>query len=463
MKTIKQIVQVGLMLLLLSPAVSCKKYLSDVEVNPNKPEGATSALLLSTVEVGTFDNYTGSCSRRCAVLTQHCTGVLFYYLSINNYSILEADVQKDWNNLYSGTMMNAQVLADTYGNACPYYRGMAKVLKAMNLGLTTDMWGDVPNRQAFQGNVNKTPVFDPQQLVLSDIQTMLNEAISDLKRPSSSNLTLPGNDDFIYTGQIQSWIAAAWVLKARYANHLSKRSSSQSALDAISYLDSAYANGFTSSAADMTTKFGAGTTEINQWQSFQNQWGGYVKMGKNLVDIMVANADPRLPFYSDTVAGGTYAGAPPDNPAATASNIGAYPTQIHLPLVSYVEAKFIEAECQLRLGHINEAAAAHNLAVKASILNITGATSPVYEAAHASETAGSITLAKIMTEKYVASFTQVESWSDWRRTDLPALVTNPKGVVSGIPRILPTPRDERLYNPGVHLVENVLTHVWWDL
>jgi hypothetical protein len=442
MKNKMKFFQVGVAALMLLSLGSCKKYLDDVAVNPNKPVNASPSLLLSTSQVGTFDNYTGDNARRCAVLTQHCTGVLFYYLSINNYSILEADVQTDWNNLYTGTMMNCQLLINNYGNTSPYYRGMAKILKAMNLGLTTDMWGDIPSREAFMGADNKTPAFDAQQTVLADIQTMLSEAIADLHRPVASNLSVPGSDDFMYSGQVQSWIAAAWVLKARYANHLSKRAPAQSASDALKYLDSAYAAGFTSSAADMTTKFGAGTTEINQWQNFQNSWGGYMTMGKFLVDNMAANADPRLPFYADTIAGGGYAGAPPDNPAATASVYGSYAKlNAKLPLVSFVEAKFIEAECQLRNSNATAAAAAHNQAVKASLLNVTGASAPTYEAAHAAETAGTISLAKIMNEKYVASFTQVESWCDWRRTALPALVPNANGVVSGIPRILPTPRE----------------------
>lgn len=99
---------------------------------------------------------------------------------------------------------------------------------------------------------------------------------------------------------------------------------------------------------------------------------------------------------------------------------------------------FLEAECQLRLSDIVGVTTAHNLAVKESILHVTGASNAVYELAHASENAGSINLTKIMTEKYVALFTQAETYADWRRIGIRVLIPNPNRVTSGIPRILPT-------------------------
>jgi hypothetical protein len=449
----------GLMLF----AAGCKKYLNDVAVNPNKPTSSSPDLMLSNIEVGTFDNFTGSNSRRCAVIMQNCTGALFYYLSINNYSILEADVQSDWDNLYPGTLTNTQILLNNFSANSPYYRGMARILKAMNLGLATDLWGDVPDKEAFQGMTNKTPAFDPQQMVLADIQNLLSQGIADLRFPASSNIFLPGKDDIIFNGQVKSWIAAAWVLKARYANRLSKRNPGSSATEVLNDLDSAYAAGFTSSAANMTTMFGTASTEINQWNAFQNAWGGYVKMGKTLVDMLKGLSDPRLPFYADST-GSVMQGAPMNNPSAPAANVGPYVTaNAHLPIVSFAEAKFMEAECWLRAGNPASAALAHNDGVKASMIDVTGAPNPAYETANASETAATINLNKVMTQKYLALFTQCESWTDWRRTAIPNLLPNPIGVVSGIPRILPTSRDERLYNPHATNIANLLTHVWWDL
>ena len=133
-----------------------------------------------------------------------------------------------------------------------------------------------------------------------------------------------------------------------------------------------------------------------------------------------------------------------------------------VPLVTYVEQLFIEAEASLRSGNAAAAATAHNNAVKESILFLTGSSDAAYEAANANETAGSISLEKIMTEKNVAMFLQAEGYTDWRRTGFPTLAANPNAALSGIPRRLPTPQQERLYNSNAIVVSDILYPVWWD-
>ena len=133
-----------------------------------------------------------------------------------------------------------------------------------------------------------------------------------------------------------------------------------------------------------------------------------------------------------------------------------------MPLVTYAEAKFIEAEAQFRAGDKTKAAAAYNVAIKASILKMTGAANVAYETLNASETNLTITLQKIMTQKYIAMFTQPEVWADWRRTNIPALTPNANAAVAGIPRRFPTAQSERLYNTKVTVESNILAPVWWD-
>ena len=87
---------------------------------------------------------------------------------------------------------------------------------------------------------------------------------------------------------------------------------------------------------------------------------------------------------------------------------------------------------------------------------------PAYLAANANETDATVSLEKIMTQKYIAMFTQPEVWTDWRRTDLPALTPNPDANIQGIPRRLTTAQSERLYNSNAVVVANLLQPVWWD-
>ena len=51
-----------------------------------------------------------------------------------------------------------------------------------------------------------------------------------------------------------------------------------------------------------------------------------------------------------------------------------------------------------------------------------------------------------MEEKYISMFTQGESWTDWRRTGYPTLSADPLWYLTEIPRRMPYPESEYLYN-----------------
>ena len=450
---------------ILLSVVSCESFIEGWDDSPNSPTEATPQLLLSVSEVSTFMYYTGQLARTPSVFIQHTAGTDFHMEDIRDYVLLEGDNVNEWEGIYSNCLINEQLILDTYGEDNPYYAGIAKVLKAMALGLLTDLWGDVPDREALQGingvsTEQLNPHFDPQQTVIGDIQTMLTEAIADLSKPSTDNILLPGVDDYIFEGDPDAWINTAWILKARYANRLSKRDASGSATNALTYLANV-----DSEQPDCMAIYGDEANEQNQWFDFQNDRGNYMQMGEFFIELLKSTSDPRLPFYALPDLNGEYTGSAKNESNKQTSDWGPFvgtEAGTDLPLVTYFEAKFIEAEANLRLGNSDDAATAYNEAVKASVLLVTGASDAAFEAAYASETGASITLDKIMTQKYVAMFTQPEAWSDWRRTNIPALTPNPDAEETGIPRRFPTCRSERNYNNNAVVVSNILTPVWWD-
>ena len=432
----------------------CKKYVEGEDVSPNAPVAVTEGLLLSGLQVATFSNYTGNMARISSVLTQQSSGKLFQYQELANYDISESTIDNEWGQIYNRSLISAQLLIDKAGDKNKHYRGIARVMKAMNLGLATDLWGDVPNSEALKGqNASYNSAFDAQELVIADIQKTLDDAIADLK--STDNIITPGADDLIFEGDVSKWIMNAYVLKARYANRLSKRDASGSATAALTALNDAYNAGFTSNANDMNAKFGQNANEYNQWFAFNQDRAGYMTMGSTLVNLMSSINDPRLPFYASKDANGNY---------SDEAGIGAFygSADSKLPLVTFVEAKFIEAEAHMRLGHGDEAAAAHNAAIVANVVGVTGANDAAYETAQASEDVNTISMAKIMTHKYIAMFTQPEVWADWRRTNIPALTPNAGALINGIPRRLPTAQQERLYNTKAVVTSDLLKPVWWD-
>jgi hypothetical protein len=94
-----------------------------------------------------------------------------------------------------------------------------------------------------------------------------------------------------------------------------------------------------------------------------------------------------------------------------------------------------------------------------------GVTSEAWEADNASETAASISQEKIMMGKYVALYLQTEVYHDYRRTGYPNNLPAPAdAVLNAIPRRIPYPLDERLYNGNnMPAGQTLSSRVWWDV
>ena len=101
------------------------------------------------------------------------------------------------------------------------YRGIAKIMTAMYLGVLTDHFGDIPYSQALQGAAGLKPAYDSQADIYAAIATLLQGGVADLATPSSLS---PGSDDLIHGGDLSAWATTATALGARYLNHLSKTS-----------------------------------------------------------------------------------------------------------------------------------------------------------------------------------------------------------------------------------------------
>jgi hypothetical protein len=452
---------------LLLSSTACEKYVSKDDFNPNQPTSSTLPTLLPTVEVAVFATYTGQISRTSGLWIQHFQGTDQQMIDISRYEITENGIQNDWNTIYASGIVNAKDIitkADALG--APYYKGIAQICYAMLVGVATDYWNDVPNTQAGLGVANLTPQYETQEAVITSIQTMLSEAIGNLQTATSANSVIPASDDLIHNGDRSLWIKAAYLLKARYSNRLSQRNATTSATQALANLT---AGGWSGNADNTYARFSGAGNELNSWYAFENQRGNYIKMNATLVNKMIAKNDPRISFYCKPDNNGNFTGTPIDDYAdISTSSIGNYfagPDATTLPLLTFAEAKFIEAEANLRLGQSAAAQTAFTEAITAAMdyPGIDAAAVSAYLTNYGTLSGStSDQLAQIMDEKYVALFTQLEPYHDWRRTNLPVLNPATTGVQATIPVRFPTEQNERLYNPNAVVVSNTTTRVWWD-
>ncbi|MBC9911267.1 SusD/RagB family nutrient-binding outer membrane lipoprotein [Chitinophaga varians] len=443
-------------------STSCSKFVDGYEVSPNNPIKATGPLVLSSAELGLMSVYAGTPARTAGILTQQLGGTADQMLAIDMYDIKEGDATNDWNNIYNNVIQPCNDIVAQYSEGNPHNKGIALVVKAMGLAVATDLWGDVPGQEGGMGNItgNFSPKYDAQKDIYTQIQSLLDEAIVLLKT-TGQDVREVGTNDLFFKGDTNKWLNTAYLLKARYAIHLTKKNANDAATKALDALNNV------TNAGDLRATYGESTNEFNQWYQFSLDRAPLLRMGANLINMMKASNDPRLSVYAAVAAGGGYVGAAPGSENQNASELGTYMAGQTAPitLAGYVEALFIKAEANFLLGKAQEAADAYNTAVLTHVQNATGSPAPdAFKTAYASETAASITKEKIMNQKYVALFAQIETYTDWRRTGFPTLTPNPSNVLNkpAIPRRLPTDQNERLYNKNVVVTSDILKPVWWD-
>ena len=438
---------VALLSIMLS-ANSCKKgvFYEGLNTNPAQLTTPTPTLLLPGVITSTGYVWDGDASRFSSLFIQQATGSANQANSFSAYAVGTGDVDGLWTNLYGGAggvMTNANQLIQLANKAGDvHYAGIGEILMANALGLTTDFWGDVPYSQAFQGAANVNPSYDSQQQIYTTIDGLLTDAIT--KLAASDAGAQPGTDDLIYGGNLKNWSALAYGLKAKFYIHLGKTDPSNYA-KAIAAAKSAIAGGFNSAATNFAVPFlGASTTSQSPWYQFNSQRGDIAFTGY-IYDIMKAAKDPR---EVSTVYG--------DGQGSLGDLYGSPSSPVEL--FTYDELLFVESEAYYQTNDKVNAAATYNAAVAANLTRTVGSAG---YAATVAKTAANITLNDVMTQKYIADFLDPETWTDYRRTGLPALTPNPQGN-GVIPRSLLYPISEVINNSSTPKNTTLARKVYWD-
>lgn len=437
-----------LIILSVSLAVtSCDFGETNIDPTAVSEGQVTLPLMLPKAQVQSVYNLGATSGRYGGIFMQYFRGVEAQQAAITNYNVNESDVNNTWEfQLYVGSMRDCITIlekATAEGTEAPHYAGIARVLLAQNLGFATQLWGSIPYSDAFQGSDNLKPAFDTQEEIFASIQSLLDEAITEFQGPSNGRE--PGDDDLIHGGDMSRWIATARSLKARYHLMLSKRNGNAAYTAALADID---AGAIESVDAQPDFFFGTAANEANPIALFEADRSGTLSVDPDFAEVIMGG-DPRASeyFYFDSSLE-IYRFA--DNSLYW----GAYSSPI--PLISYAETKFIEAEALLMTGDAPGAQAALEEAILANMeqvgLDPTSSTVTSYATNNSDLTILSGTpaqLNKIILEKYKAMYVQgmVEIWTDYRRTGYPNAITpEPGASISIIPRRLPYPQSERLTN-----------------
>lgn len=464
-------------MIVLFTVFGCKKYL-DVNKDPNNPTTVPENLLLppiiadisTTVAGGSFSNQNTSGIAEINAYWMQQLSLNQPLPQFESYKFSTADAVYTWGEMYINIMQNLKRLGEAaQAHENHSYGVISKVLTAYTLGVTTDMWGDVPFSKAFEG---AKPTYDKQEDIYKMMETMLDDAIAE-NQLAPGNL-VPDADDFLYQGDMAKWEKFAYALKARNYIHLTKAPGHTAAAQATLAL-SALEHAFTGTGDEAVANFYSdAANHENPWYKNTEIGQGGVVLGKTLVDALISRADPRLPIIANKGSLNTYLGRESTSdvvPDVTIfSTVGNYYAGAAAPLaiLPYSELEFIKAEATLILSGAAAAQPIYQQAIKDNMeklgLNPAGAAVTNYIAARGTLTDANA-LQRIMEEKSIADFLSVENFNDWRRTGFPSLtmVANPQAGVTIIPRKYLYSQQEISSNPQPENTNAKITdRVWWD-
>jgi hypothetical protein len=508
-----------LALALSGPALtSCESFL-DKNTDPNSPTETTPNYLLpSIISNGLAIQYASE--QRVGFITQHIAARGANAGGADQYFFTNAFSTATFNNTYflvGGNIPPMIKLAQDEGSA--YYVGAGKIMMALILAHATDMLGDIPYREAFQGEKNFTPAYDPQEQLYGDIDQLLDEGIAEMSKPASENkrpfysATPSPNGDILYRGDTEKWVRLAWSLKARQLQHLTKKGAKYDPAKVLDYVS----RGFRNSADDCVLQFQAVVAPLanttNYYGSFRNNFAT-ITYGANFIKFLNGGTfpgvvDPRLPV----MATATSTGADPGRgliPASTATTdfySSWYARELgYMDVITYHELQFIKAEAAFLANQKAVALAAYREGIRAHMTKIgpggtftpPTVTFPAITAAQITAYLASTAVAQteadlasaanpnvpraIMQQKYIAMYLNPEAWTDMRRYDFsPDIYPNlvfPAGASSDaggqFPRrllpaatevLLNTARVQGLVGPdGINgLSSRFFTQkMWWD-
>ncbi|MEL4308743.1 SusD/RagB family nutrient-binding outer membrane lipoprotein [Joostella sp. CR20] len=368
-----------------------------------------------------------------------------YFVSQGGVAAGRTEASGLWSQIYLRVLPNLSVVKEkAEASNSIHYKAVAEILEAINMGIATDTWDNVPYSEAALEVENVTPIFDSQEAVYTDIFNLLDDAISLLKQTDNSDFQF-GKGDLIYGGDTDKWLRLAYTIKARYQLHLVNKGvvTANEVLTSIN-------NGFTSN--DDNFQMFYSDKNINPWYSVEvvakstgnfhhdiceqlvsSMNGDYYPFTSGTVEI-----DPRLPVFADNGGEeewkGYVSGGEGNAPDGTSANTGfaenTFFTSIDSPLVliTYAEAMFIKAEASFLAnggtttssGTTAEGYNAYLDGIKASMEQYDVDGTDYLNDASVAVTESALQLKHIMKEKYIHNFLNPETFVDFRRYDFSA-------------------------------------------
>jgi hypothetical protein len=484
MRSHRKLIRVVTLAAALSFTAACDD-LTSLNNNPNAPDDVSPEFLLpNAIRAGVELTHGGAAMlSHWAIWPQHV--VELQYPDEETGLVRPDRMDAYWNHMYSVPLADVQVVVQK-GNETntPNQEAVGLIWRAWLFHQVTDLWGDVPFRDALQGRGNTTPKYDAQRDIYFGLLEDLTKAAGMLT-PSGGSF---GSGDVLYNNDVERWRRFANSLRMRLAMRLVNDEAARAREEFVAAYN---AGGFQGQADNAVLRWPGPPYENPVYENRRTEGRDDHGISGALVDTLKSLNDPRLDLYAEPAAlDGAFRGWY-NGHARTAealnhySRIGTFwrgPTAGGTPsvIMSYAELLFLQAEAAQR-GWIGASAAElYHDGIRAS-MNLydsygnpagspTDAEIEAYLAQPGVAYNAATGLRQIHLQTWIALYLHgTEAWSHWRRTGVPNLTKGPDMGTSRIPVRLPYPGGEQSFNRA-NLEEAVarqnggrdlITPMWW--
>ena len=271
----------------------CDKFF-DVNDDTDLPSAATPNLLLTPIQglMATNCYEQGETSAYFAQQIATLNGFnsvkdRWDYTSVTRVGLFRRhfhDVASNARNLYN--------TANAEGSK--NYEGAGHTMMVLSTQTATDLFGQMPYREALQGN--PSPAYDEQSIIYDGMLDEIDLAISLFRASSGTDRIMVGNgSDRMYNGKMEYWEAFAHGIKARILLHLTPNINQdyQPIIDEVDLALSLF--------PDFFAEYDYEKDQVNAY--LQNQWGPARSKPEWDYTINILGQSAPTPFLLESVMG----------------------------------------------------------------------------------------------------------------------------------------------------------------
>jgi hypothetical protein len=434
--------------------------LTDLNVDTKNPSKVPAGALLGNAEKNLFDQMvsTNVNNNVFRLFAQQWTETT--YLDESRYDVLQRNVpDRHWRVLYRDVLRdlkdayditNAEIPVNTVEQKTKDNKlAIIELLNIYSYSILIDTYGNIPYSKALDPLTNPTPAYDDAKNIYADLFSRLDVAIANLDDTYGSF----GGSDFVYQGNVTSWMKFANSLKLRMAITVADEPT-MAALSKAKAEEAAAAGVFLSNSDNASITYLATQPNTNPlFEDLVSSERYDFIAAEPLVDKMNALNDPRRGLYYTDVSGvyigcSYAAGGDFENFSSAGDPAGPGPyTRLLDPtlegiILDYTEVEFYLAEAVERGYTVGGTAETHyNNAIESSILywggNSGDVTSYLTQPSVAYTTAAGTWKQKIGEQAWLGYYNRgFEAWTSFRRLDYPAL-TAPSNAATAAEGFVP--------------------------